>query len=145
MPRISDNTAVINSYRSLTEFLRRLECMFVEHKYIVVTWRFGLSRTLDQNAKLWPMLTDIARQVVWYGKRYDREAWKDILTGSFRKAEFVPNTEGSGFVVLGLRTSKMNRKEFTDLIDFIYAFGASQGVEWSERSKDAYAETKEAA
>jgi hypothetical protein len=145
MPRIAENTVVINSYQGLAKFPRWLEAMFVQHKYIVITWRLGLDRTLEQNSKLWPMLTDIARQVVWYGKKYDTTAWKDILTGSFRHAEFVPNTEGTGFVVLGLRTSKMNRKDFSALIEFIIAFGTTQGVVWSERSKQAYEESREAA
>jgi hypothetical protein len=31
------------------------------------------------------------------------------------------------------RTSKLNVKEFSDLIECIYAYGAEHGVKWSER------------
>lgn len=64
------------------------------------------TRTLDQNAKLWPMLHDVAQKV-------------------------VPGLDG-GFVVCGQSTSKMGKREFADLIELIYAFGAERGVAWSE-------------
>jgi hypothetical protein len=50
----------------------------------------------------------------------------------------VPNTESTGFVVVGMSTSKMHKPEFSNLIEFIYAFGASQGVDWSEPALKAY-------
>lgn len=142
---LDDKTFVIDSEIAITAFGRWVRAKFAEHPYLVFSFLTGLSRTADQNAKLWPMLTDISKQVTWYGKTYDKDAWKDILTGSFKSAEFVPNTEGTGFVVLGMRTSKMKRKEFAALIEFIYAFGASQDVEWSEKSEKVHAEFKEAA
>lgn len=96
------------------------------------------SRSTDQNSKLWPMLTDISKVVEWYGKMYSKEEWKDIITGSFRNCEFVPNISGNGFVVVGLRTSKMSPSEFSDLIEFIYSFGAENNVPWSEPALKSY-------
>jgi len=96
------------------------------------------SRSTSQNSKMWPMLTDLSKQVVWYGKQYDPDGWKDIITGSFKNLDFVPNTESTGFVVVGMSTSKMDKPEFSNLIEFIYAFGASQGVDWSEPALKAY-------
>lgn len=84
------------------------------------------------------MLTDLAKHVEWYGKRYEAKGWKDIITGSFENLDFVPNTEGSGFVVVGMSTSGMGKAKFSDLIEFIYAFGASQEVQWSEPALAAY-------
>lgn len=95
-------------------------------------------RTTSQNSKMWPMLADLAKHVEWYGKRYDADGWKDIITGSFKNLDFVPNTEGSGFVVVGMSTSAMGKAEFSDLIEFIYSFGASQEVPWSEPALAAY-------
>ena len=57
-------------------------------------------RSLDQNAKLWPMLQDIARQVDWYGERLSKEEWKDVLTAGLKKQKVVPGVDG-GFVVVG--------------------------------------------
>lgn len=90
------------------------------------------TRTTDQNSKLWPMLADVSRQVVWYGRRLTQEDWKNVFTASLRKLEVVPNLDGTGFVALGQSTSQMGKREFCDLIELIYAFGAERGVKWSE-------------
>ena len=54
-----------------------------------------------------------------------------MLTAALRKAKVVPGLDG-GFVVLGQRTSQMGKREFSDLIELIYAFGAEKGVVWSD-------------
>lgn len=89
------------------------------------------TRSLDQNAKLWPMLQDVSRQVDWYGNRLTDEEWKDVFSAALHKQKVVPGLDG-GFVVCGQRTSKMGKKEFSDLIELMYAFGAERGVRWSE-------------
>lgn len=101
-------------------------------------------RTLDQNAKMWPMLTDIARQVEWHGLKLSPEDWKDILTASLRKQRAVPGIDG-GFVVLGMSTSKMGKELFSDLIELMYAFGAEHDVVWSEKAKKTYEKYRRAA
>jgi hypothetical protein len=99
-------------------------------------------RSLDQNSKLWPMLTDISKQVEWYG-RHPPQTWKDLVTGTFRKGKVLPNLDGDGFVVTGLSTSKMTKPEFSELIEYIYSYGADQGVQWSEPSLSVFAEYRE--
>lgn len=89
------------------------------------------TRTTDQNAKLWPMLDDISKQVDWYGNKLTPEEWKDVFSAALSKQKVVPGIDG-GFVVCGSRTSKMGRKEFSDLLGLITAFGAEKGVKWSE-------------
>lgn len=89
------------------------------------------TRSLEQNAKLWACLDDVARQVEWYGKKLDREDWKHVFTASLRKLQVVPNLDGSGFVALGLSTSKMGVREMCELIELVQAFGAERGVVWS--------------
>jgi hypothetical protein len=91
-------------------------------------------RSLIQNAKMWAMLADVSKQVDWYGRKLSPDDWKDVLTASYRKQDAVPNVEGNGFVVLGMRTSQMSVSEMGDLIEVIYAFGASKEVVWSEVS-----------
>lgn len=97
-------------------------------------WVMRLSeptRSLEQNSLLWPLLTDVAQQVEWYGNKLSPDDWKDMFTASLRKCRAVPGIDG-GFVVLGLRTSKMGKREFSDLIELIRAFGSERGVEWSD-------------
>jgi hypothetical protein len=89
------------------------------------------TRTLDQNSKLWPMLQDISRQVDWYGQKLTDDEWKDVFTAALKKQKVVPGLDG-GFVVCGQRTSTMPKREFCELIELMYAFGAERGVVWSE-------------
>lgn len=90
------------------------------------------TRTLEQNAKLWVMLGEIAAQVDWHGRRLDAESWKHLFSSSLKKLDVVPNLEGTGFVALGLSTSKMSKKELADLLTLIEAFAAERGVEFAE-------------
>lgn len=91
------------------------------------------TRSTAQNAMLWSILGDVSRQVDWHGQRLDSEAWKDMATAALKQQRVVPGITG-GFVVLGQRTSKMTRREMSDLIEFLYAFGAERGVVWSRTS-----------
>lgn len=101
-------------------------------------------RTLDQNAKLWPMLADVARQytLVVDGKkqRASKEDWKDVFTAALRKHQHVAQGIDGGLVFLGMRTSRMRKHEMADLIELIYAYGAEHDVQWSEPAKKAIAE-----
>jgi hypothetical protein len=94
-------------------------------------------RSLEQNAKLWACLSDISQQVSWYGKRLTPEDWKHVFSSSLRRLEVVPNLDGTGFVALGLSTSRMSRRELGDLLELIAAFGAEHNVEWSEQERAA--------
>ena len=88
------------------------------------------TRTLAQNARLWAMLTDISKQVVWHGRKLDQESWKHVFTAALSKQEVVPGIDG-GFVVLGKSTSKMTKAEMAELQTLMEAFGAEHGVQFS--------------
>lgn len=90
------------------------------------------TRNSEQNARMWAMLGDVSRQVEWYGKRLTPEDWKHVFSASLRKLQVVPNLDGTGFVALGLSTSRMSKREMSDLMELIAAFGAERDVEWSE-------------
>lgn len=85
-------------------------------------------RTLDQNARLWACLTEIARKVDWYGKKLPADDWKDVFTAALRRTRVVPGIDAGTFVPLGMRTSDMTKQEFSDLLELINAFAAEHGV-----------------
>ncbi len=89
-------------------------------------------RSLDQNARLWVCLTDVSKQVVWYGTKLSTDDWKDVFTASLRKARVVPGIDSGSFVPLGMRTSDMSKAEMADLLELIAAFGAEHDVKWSD-------------
>ena len=94
------------------------------------------SRSLEQNAKMWACLTDIAKQVDWFvdGKlqKLDAEEWKDILTAGLKKHQRIAQGIDGGFVILGTKTSRMRVGEMVELIEFIQWFGTEKGVRWSD-------------
>lgn len=95
------------------------------------------TRNSEQNARMWAQLGDVARQVDWYGKRLTPEDWKHVFSSALKKMDVVPNLDGTGFVALGLSTSRMSKRELSDLMELINAFGAERGVEWSEHERIA--------
>lgn len=88
------------------------------------------TRSAQANRAMWIALTEISRQVDWYGNKLTPEEWKEVLSASLRQQRAVPGIEG-GFVVLGIRTSRMSVKEMSAMIDLCYAFGNEHGVKFS--------------
>lgn len=90
------------------------------------------TRSLEANARLWACLNEIAEQVEWYGRKLSAEDWKHVFSASLRKLDVVPNLDGTGFVALGMSTSKMSKREFSDMLELIAAFAAERGIELGE-------------
>ncbi len=88
------------------------------------------TRSLEQNARMWAMLTEISEQVDWYGHRLTAEEWKDVFSAAMKRAKVVPGLDG-GFVVCGQSTSKMTRTEMSEMQTLMEAFGAERGVKFS--------------
>ncbi|MBF8642283.1 recombination protein NinB [Pseudomonas zeshuii] len=98
-------------------------------------------RTLIQNAKLWSMLADIARQVQWpvngVMQHLDAEDWKALMTAAVRQEIRMAAGINGGVVMLGSSTRRMSVAEMGDLIEFMYSFGAERGVLWKEPKEEA--------
>ncbi|MDV1713110.1 recombination protein NinB [Citrobacter freundii] len=97
-----------------------------------------MTRTLDQNRKMWPLLKDLSDQVIWFGNKYDSNDWKDLITAMVAKVKkqeqrMAPGLDG-GVVMFGQRTSKMTVRQMVEVIEAIYWFGTQQGVKFSEAS-----------
>lgn len=127
-----------DSPEKLPELLKWVERMTLKGLAAgVVVCRLGrLRRTLDQNKKLWPMCTDISKQVKWHGMTMPNDDWKDLFTGSLKGQTPIPGING-GVVFIGGGSSKLNVAEFCDLIESIYAFGSEHDVVWSEKAKES--------
>lgn len=94
------------------------------------------TRTLDQNALMWELLTTLSTGLKWpvNGKieTLTPEEWKDILSASLDQENRIAQGIRGGFVMIGKRTSKMTVRQMTDLIELIYSFGAEHGINFSE-------------
>lgn len=96
-----------------------------------ITVQSARLRNLNQNAAMWAALADIAEQIDWHGIKLTPEEWKDLLSAGLRKSKVVPNIDGTGFVIVGQRTSELSVKQMGDLLELIHAFGAEHGVRFS--------------
>ena len=95
-------------------------------------------RTTDQNARMWAMLTEVARQVKWHGQRLSADDWKLVFLAALKsEMRIVPNLDGTGFVQLGRSSSSLSVGEMADLMDLIAAFGAREGVTFAEPERVA--------
>jgi hypothetical protein len=90
------------------------------------------TRTLEQNAKMHPMLDDILNQVE-AKKALSRDDLKlQFLNALGQEMRFLPELEGEGLFPVGLRSSTLTKDQFSALIELIYEFGARNGVRWSD-------------
>ena len=88
----------------------------------------GPQRTIDQNAKMWAMLTDIARQRPG-GRIYTPDEWKVMFLHAVGKElKLLPALEGRGFVPYGSSSSRLSVGEMIDLIEFMQAWAIENGV-----------------
>lgn len=90
-------------------------------------------RNLDQNALLWVYLTAFSAQLLWPVNgamvTLTPEEWKDVLSAAFRnETQRIAMGLNGGMVILGLRTSRMSKRQFAEFIEFIQSVAADRGV-----------------
>ena len=93
-------------------------------------------RTDPENRLLHALIGEVAVAKVWEGKRLPMEVWKRLLVAAWCRASGEPaemyrSLDGQGIDIVPKRTGKLTKKECADLIEFIYAWGAENGVNWS--------------
>lgn len=91
------------------------------------------TRSLEQNAALWPLIEAFSRQLKWpvNGEmcQLSAEEFKAILTAGFKQenARLATGING-GVVMLGSSTRIMPKKEFSEFLEFIHYIAAERGV-----------------
>jgi hypothetical protein len=94
------------------------------------------TRSLEQNALLHAVLTDIAEQVEWHGQKLSLDVWKRLCMAAWMREEkeqplLVPALDGHGVDIIFERTSKLNVTQCSSLIEWCFAFGGEHGVRFS--------------
>lgn len=111
---------------------RALQCITEAPDGYVVEIREP-NRNLEQNAAQWPILTAFSEQLLWPVNgsmtKLTPDEFKDILTAAFLRenVRLAMGLDG-GVVMLGMRTSKMTKKQFSEWLDFLHATAAMKGV-----------------
>jgi hypothetical protein len=93
-------------------------------------------RTLEQNDKLWAMLTDISHAKP-LGRRHTPDDWKAIAMNACGwECQFCEGLDGRPFP-MGFRSSQLTKTQMSALIEWLQAFGDEHGVRWSEPQEKA--------
>jgi hypothetical protein len=93
-------------------------------------------RSLQANAMLHALLTDISRQVEWAGAKRSKDVWKRLLAAAWCRArgehiEMLPAIDGHGVDLVFRRTSQLTKAECNELIEYVQAWAVDQGVKFS--------------
>jgi hypothetical protein len=90
------------------------------------------TRTGEQNALMWALLSDISRAKP-EGRELTPDVWKSLFLHSLDHTQrFEMALDGNGVVPVGFRSSRLTKQQFSDLIEVIREYGARHGVEWSD-------------
>jgi hypothetical protein len=93
-------------------------------------------RTLEQNDKLWAMLTDVSVAMP-QGRRHTPDDWKAIFMNACGwECQFLEGLDGRPFPQ-GFRSSKLTKTQMSALIDFIQAWGDENAVRWTDQQEQA--------
>lgn len=93
-------------------------------------------RTLDQNAKMWAMLSDVSRAKP-QGRCHTPEVWKTLFMHACgHEVQFETGLDGKPFPT-GFRSSRLTKSQMIDLIEFIYQYGAHHKILWSDEVRAA--------
>jgi hypothetical protein len=90
------------------------------------------TRNLDQNARMWAMLSDVSRSKP-EGRHWTPETWKSAFMHVLgHQVQFCEGLDGSGPFPLGFRSSRLTVRQMADLITVISEYGDRHGVRWTD-------------
>lgn len=97
-----------------------------------------------QEEKYHAMISDIAKQSDYAGKRWDEDDMKRILIDEFAEemrlagaplhhdGRLIPSENGRRVIQLGIQSRDFWVKEAAQFIEFLYFYGSDRGVIWTE-------------
>lgn len=107
-------------------------------------------RTIEQNAKMHAMLSDISKQAKHLNKVLEVDDWKRLTVDQFktdcinnnvarladywRKNNFklMPGLDGTSLVTLGKNTREFPRYVASGFVEWLLAYGADNNIKWSD-------------
>ena len=97
----------------------------------------------EQEEKYHAMIGDIAKQCEFMGGKLDADDWKRLLVDMFAKVmrdlgtplhhdgRVIPSLDYERVVQLGIQTRDFWVREAADFIEYLFSFGAENGVRFS--------------
>ena len=88
------------------------------------------TRSLEQNARYWSLLTEISEQLKPEGREYSPETWHEYMKARFIGKDVVI-VDGEPFLIAKTST-KLKVAEFSDFMAQVEAWGVEHGVKFTE-------------
>lgn len=131
----SGRTIILNSQYERVRAKRLIE---IAPQGAVVNVREA-KRTNAQNDLMWALIDQIAAAKP-QGRVLSGDAWKALFMASAGfQCQFEPSLDGQGVVPLGFKSSRLNKAEFSDVIEAIYSYAAEHGIVLSDEPQGAAA------
>lgn len=137
-------TDTITSGRDIKKVFVDALAMIEPEKAYTIKIQDADTRTLIQNRKMHAMISDISKQSVWQNKPRDLNFWKRLFSAEVEEQEITTGLSGQ-LVVIGVSTSEQNKKWLAAMIELLYAYGAENGIIWSDPAERAFMNYPEAA
>lgn len=123
---MTGHTVILEGNRAREQARRLIDCAPAGS---VVTVK-PPSRSVDQNDLMWSLLTDLSRAKP-QGRRHTPDMWKCLaMKAAGHHVQFLEGLDGEPFPV-GFRSSKLTKRQMTELLEFIFAYGDEHGVKWT--------------
>lgn len=88
------------------------------------------TRSTAQNSMLWSCLSDIAKAAP-EGRQWSTEVWKAAFMQALgHEIRWVQGLSNDPLPV-GFRSSRLNKRQFADLLTVVLEYGDRHGVQWS--------------
>lgn len=117
------------------------------HRPVLELGPEGQSR--DQQEKYHAMIGEVAAQAKHLGASWDAEDWKRLLLDRFARetgravGKVIPNLSGDGVVEVGILSRRFSKRTANEFIEWLLAWGAENGIEYSDPQWMVDAETGE--
>ena len=100
----------------------------------------GPARSLDQNSRFWAMLTDCAVQGRIEGRRFNTEQWKTMFMTAYAEErgieiKHLPALNRAGMIPCGRSSSDLSVAEMSELMEWISAWGAENGIKFHDQEE----------
>ena len=137
-------TTLWNAQQGRAEFARAYEyakpLLMADHRLVLEIK--PATRSSEANARLHAILTDVAKQMDWAGKKRSVDVWKRLMTAAWLRAinervELLPALDGHGVDVIYEPTSRMSGAQVSSLMQWIEAWGVDAGVRFSAPEYEA--------
>jgi hypothetical protein len=88
-------------------------------------------RSLDQNNKMWAMISDVSRQHQRIGIMYQKYGKQSLWLLVGMRCSLKTAWTISHFPI-GFRSSNLSKAQMADLIEYMYFYGSKHDIKWSE-------------